>query len=302
MKKRLDVISTIILNEKIYAEECLRKKTLGLEPSYTLSVLAKYFHSKKYSKKQIVELLIDFMSQYYPRYDCNKSAWDEFIDKIVKNVDKYGLIEVDGVCVTAAELETIDKIHDKVLERLAFTLLCIAKFNNKVNSNNNSWVNNEAKEIFSLARISCRASERYEKLGKLHELALLEFPKRIDNLSCRVTYVNDNSDNVLFVSDFRALGYEYLKYKGGNFIRCKDCGLLTRNNKRGTKKYCKDCAGYVPQEYKTVTCEDCGRQFEIDSKNNQTSRCPDCYTKYRQEQIRVNVKKYRDKISCNQHN
>lgn len=275
-------MTMIVLNEKEYAEECLKNKTIDDKPFYTLSILAKYYYyCFGYRKKKITELLIDFMEKAYPRYSCNKAMWDENIEKIAKNVGKYTLYEIDGVWITKAELETIENIKNKVLERLAFTLLCLAKLSNIKNPNNTGWVNNDAKEIFTLARISCSVSNRYERLGELHQLSLLEFPKRIDNLSCRVTYINDDSEKILFVSDFRELGYEYLKYKGENFIRCRECGILIRNNKAGTKKYCSKCSGYIPQEVKTVVCIDCGKEFEVDSKNNKSCRCNECYTTYR---------------------
>lgn len=286
----------IVLNEKAYAEECLQKKSISDKPFYTLSILAKYYyHCFGYRKAKITELLTDFMEKYYPRYDCNKAMWNESIEKIAKSAGKYTLFEIDGVWITEVELETIANIHNKVLERLAFTLLCLAKLGNAKNPKNSGWVNNDAKEIFSLARISCSVANRYERLGELHSLSLLEFPRRIDNLSCRVTYINDDSEKKLFVSDFRELGYEYLKYKGENFIRCRECGVLIRNNKTGTKKYCTQCSGYIPQEYKTVICVDCGKGFEVDSKNNQSCRCSDCYTIYRKAKVKENVQRYREK-------
>lgn len=270
----------IVLNEKAYAEECLQKKSISDKPFHTLSILAKYYYyCFGYRKAKITELLIDFMEKYYPRYDCNKTMWNESIEKIAKNAGKYTLFEIDGVWITEAEFETIANIHNKVLERLAFTLLCLAKLGNAKNPKNGGWVNNDAKEIFSLARISCSVTNRYERLGELHNLLLLEFPRRIDNLSCRVTYINDDSEKKLFVSDFRELGYEYLKYNGENFIRCRECGVLIRNNKAGTKKYCQECSGYQYKDVKTKICIDCGTEFEVPGNNKRTVRCSECQTK-----------------------
>lgn len=275
-------MTMIVLNEKEYAEECLKNKTIDDKPFYTLSILAKYYyHCFGYRKKKITELLIDFMEKAYPRYSCNKAMWDDNIEKIAKNVGKYTLYEIDGVWITKAELETIENIKNKVLERLAFTLLCLAKLANIKNPNNTGWVNNDAKEIFTLARISCSVSNRYERLGELHQLSLLEFPKRIDNLSCRVTYINDDSEKVLFISDFRELGYEYLKYKGENIIRCRECNILFRP-KHGNTRYCAVCNPREQRmEIKFIQCIDCGKEFEVDPKNNKTCRCNKCYTIYR---------------------
>ena len=201
--------------------------------------------------------------------------------------------EIDGVWITQSELDVIKGINNKVLERLAFTMLCLAKLNNARNPKNNGWVNQSAKEIFTLARISCSVINRYERLSQLYQMSLLELPKRNDNLNCKVTYINDDSDKVLFISDFRELGYEYLKHKGEKFIRCSECRILIRNNKSGTKRYCKDCSGYTPQRFKTVVCIDCGNEFEVDSRNNRSCRCKTCQTYMDKENARKRKQKQR---------
>ena len=44
---------------------------------------------------------------------------------------------------------------------------------------------------------------------------------------------------VMYVSDFRDLGYLYLMQIGENIVACAECGVLMRGNKAGTKKYCR---------------------------------------------------------------
>lgn len=266
----------IILDEKKYAEKCLKNGLMDLKPYYVLCLLAKYYHHLGYRKKKITSLLLDYLSKYYPRYEFNEFSWKESIDKIARNVGKHKLYEISGVKITKSEMETIQNIHNKVLERLAFTMLCLAKFYNLKNPKNNGWVNTDSKEIYKYARISCKAIEREIKIGKLRNIGLIELPKKNGNLNCRVTFINDDDDEELFISDFRELGYEYLLYKGGNFIRCAECGILTRGNKSGNKKYCKDCATYTPKGTKIITCVDCGKEFEISAKNNKSKRCQEC--------------------------
>lgn len=288
----------IILNEKVYAEECLKNKTINGKPYYTLSILAKYYyHCFGYRKKKIIELLTDFIEKSYSQYDCNKAIWDENIEKIAKNAGKYTLHEIDGVWITKSELETIENINNKVLEKLAFTLLCLAKLANIKNPNNTGWVNNDAKEVFNLARISCKASNRFMKFCELHEMGLLEFPKRLDNLSRRVLYINDDSEKVLFISDFRELGYEYLKYKCENFTRCRECGILYRNSKSHPSSYCVGCRAYKRMETKWVTCADCEKEFKVSSKNNQSCRCDECYAEYRRKYKANNERERRQKMN-----
>lgn len=267
----------IILNEREYAENCLRNGLMDSKPFNTLSILAKYYyHCFGYRKKKITSLLLDYLSKYYPRYELNELSWQTSVEKIASNAGSFELFEISGVKVTKSEMETILGLKNKVLERLAFTMLCLAKLNNIKNPRNNGWVNADSKEIFSYARISCKADEREVKIGKLWQMGLLEFSKRNDNLNCRVTFVDNEGDEELFVSDFRELGYEYQKYKGENFIRCAECGILTRGNKNGTKKYCKDCSTYTPQETKTMVCVDCGKSFEVDARISNKCRCTGC--------------------------
>lgn len=269
------------------------------KPFNTLSILAKYYyHCFGYRKKKITSLLLDYLSKYYPRYELNELSWQTSVEKIASNAGSFELFEISGVKVTKSEMETIIGLKNKVLERLAFTMLCLAKLNNIKNPRNNGWVNADSKEIFSYARISCKADEREIKIGKLWQKGLLEFSKRNDNLNCRVTFINDDSEEELFISDFRELGYEYLLYKGENLIRCADCGILTRGNKAGTKKYCKDCATYTPQGSKTVVCVDCGKEFEVDSLNNKTSRCAGCQKVYRNNYQKELMRKRREIGNC----
>ena len=289
----------MILNEKKYAEFCLSNRTLGRNPYITLSILAKYYYYVcGYKKKKIIEELTAFIEKYYNKYKPNHLYWDENIEKLSNSVKKHPLFEADYVCITDNEINTIQSIHNKVLERLAFTLLCIAKLNSLKNPNNNGWVNAEAKEVFSLARISCNAYERYARLCELNSLGLLEFPKKNDNLNCRVTYINNEGKVAVRVDDFRELGYEYLKYCGAPLIKCQECGKLIRNNKYGNKKYCSDCAVYVPKEYKTVRCADCGKEFEVAAKNNNTFCCDECYTIYRRKYKAEKERERRNKQKC----
>lgn len=285
----------IILDEKKYAEKCLENGLMDSKPFNTLSILAKYYyHHLGYRKKKIASLLLDYLSKYYPRYEFNEFSWKESIDKIARNVGKHKLYEISGVKITKSEMKTIQNIHNKVLERLAFTMLCLAKFYNLKNPKNNGWVNTDSKEIYKYARISCKAIEREIKIGKLRNMGLIELPKKNGNLNCRVTFINDDDDEELFISDFRELGYEYLLYKGGNFIRCAECGILTRGNKSGNKKYCKDCATYTPKGTKMITCVDCGKEFEVDALSRRI-RCDMCHKEERKRINKENQRKWKEK-------
>lgn len=205
-----------------------------------LGMYARYlYHEEGQKKSGIIQELHSFMESNYPNY--NPVDWSVSLEKYAAGAGKYPLCKCKGVWITKNELHTIEEIHDKVLERLAFTLLCLAKFRNFKNPENKNWINYSNGEIYSMACISTTAFEKDRKLGRLKELGLIEYARKVNNLSIQVRYVDDGSENKLFVSDFRRLGYEWRLFNGENYIRCAACGILTLK-KSNRAKYCKDCA------------------------------------------------------------
>lgn len=277
----------IILNECEYAEQRLKNNDIGEKPYITISIIAKYlYHKMGYRKKKIIEALTSFMEKSSKDYLANRHYWDGHIEKIASNAGQYELFEINGVWITKAEFAKIAELQDQLLEKLAFTLLCLAKLYNLRNPNNNSWVNNEVREVFKLARISCRTDDMYEYLCELEYEGYLESPKRNDNLSNRVTFAEADGEKILLVSDFRELGYEYLKYRGGNYIRCAECGLLVKGNQARTKKYCQKCSVYTPKATRVVSCVDCNVEFTVDSRATRAERCPCCSKKYKNNYLK----------------
>lgn len=273
----------IIVNEKEYAQNRLKNKDIGDNVYTLISILAKYYYSEGMKKKAVCLELQHFLEIAYPKYHVNKSYWNENIEKIATRASKEKLFESDGVWITESEFETINNLHNKILGKLAFTMLCIAKIKNQINDNNNNWVNTDIKDIFKMANISCSVALRAERIGDLIRAGLTEFAKRIDNLNLKVLFINDDSEKIFQVDDFRDLGYEYLFRIGENYTRCAECGKLIKNNKYGNKKYCSSCAAYMPNDKKTIKCVDCGKEFVVNGNNKRTIRCGDCQKKHIKE-------------------
>lgn len=278
----------IVVNENEYAQIRIKNKDVGENVYTTLSILAKYYYSQGMKRKAVCIELQNFLEVAYPKYSINKSYWTEVIEKTANKNAKEKLFESDGVWITESEWEKVQALGNKILGKLAFTLLCIAKINNQRRSSNNNWVNTDIKEIYKLANISCSVDLRAKRIGTLIHSGLAEFAKRVDNLNLKVLFVDDESKKKFIVNDFRDLGNEYLYRIGENYIRCAECGKLIKNNKNGTKKYCNSCASYVPQETKQVKCIDCGKIFFVDARITNKVRCDDC-----QQQKRRNDDKLR---------
>lgn len=280
---------TIILNEKKYAKRCLEDKTLGENAWQTAQIIAKYYYFiLGYRKKRIETELTAFVSQNYGLYKSNVQRWQESIEKIAASAGKYPLFEHNSVPITKEEFAKItdcglSKQHQQVL----FTYLCLAKLGNIRNEKNNGWVNHKTKDVFSLAHVSLSEEKQDYMINDFYTRGLVDLPKKNDNLAVRITFCDMEGEIHLAVSDFRDLGYYYLKEIGENIVACAECGVLMRGNKAGTKKYCNDCAGYIPQTDKLIQCIDCGKEFKIAGNNTRTKRCADCQSIINREKRKI---------------
>jgi len=269
----------IVLNERKFAENYDKLKS-GDKPFDVMLILAKYYYKCGYKKSEIEQMLKSFLKKTPNIYYPEKAFLDSTIEKVSSRAGKYELYEIDGIRVTKSELIVIRKIKNKSLEKIAFTLLCLAKLGNLKNKKNNNWVNFRSKKIFEFARVTAKTDQRDYIIHELHSFGLIELSRNRLNLNIQVKFINNGNDNELFVSDFRELGREYLKYCGENYIRCERCGLLVKGNKKRNKKYCNKCAGYLKVGMKTVVCVDCGEEFEVDSRNMKKIRCDECQKEY----------------------
>lgn len=231
----------VVLNEKKQAEYIIEKGEVGNKPTSTLFLLAKYYRQKEnLNKEQTFNKLNEFMENNYKNY--NSATWEDIIEDISKKANKYPLREIDYIEITKSEIDTIRNICNIKYEKLLFTMLCYAKLYNKISDKNKGWVNTDIKELFRVARVSVRyRNDKFLYLNDLETAGLISFSNKNDNLNLRVTFVDNNSDTVLKIDDFRELGYEYLNYIGdGKFIRCECCKKLIRK-KSNKQKYCTDC-------------------------------------------------------------
>lgn len=232
----------IVLNEYDWAESMIKSHDLGKKPYETLCRVAKYYYANHHSKAEVRRLLEIFLVQCDP--DVSLVSWSKGLDRIVRSAEKYPISIVDGVGVSSTELEKIAMLEKRQLQRFAFTLLCVAKYWDAVSPKNNHWVNSKDKEVMRLANIGTSIERQSAMFGDLISLGYIKPSKKIDNLNVQVLFI-DNMDTRLYIRDFRNIGYQYMKYLGGDYFECANCGIVTkaRNPSTGRKqKYCPACA------------------------------------------------------------
>lgn len=232
---------SIVLKENEWAAAAIRSRTLGKKPSETLCRVARYYIDKGYGKTETRNLLDAFLIQCDPTSSLPK--WSETIDYAVARALKYEALDIDGISVSDKEMKKIDSLEGKQIKRLAFTLLCLAKYWQIVVPEGNFWVNNKDTEIMAMANINTSIKRQSLMFWTLRELGMIQFSKKVDNTNVRVCFIEDG-DEVMNITDFRNLGYQYLKYHGEPYFECENCGLTTKRRvptKGRRQKYCSEC-------------------------------------------------------------
>ena len=229
----------IILHEQAWVEDALKNMQLGKRPSETIGRIAKYYCAKGYKKADISRMIEEFMLKCDPA--INIVRWQPIIDTIVRGSDKYPLIELDGVDIYEGEMEQIKQLNGRMAQKLMFTLLCLAKYANAVNAENNNWVNQDSRTIFSLANVAITTKRQALMINDLWQSGLIGYSRVVDNVNINVKTIANDGEVAIRVSDFRNIGNQYLMYAGENYCECQNCGLVVRKSSNAMK-FCRDCA------------------------------------------------------------
>lgn len=229
----------IVLNEHYSAEQSILEKSLGRKPSETLARIARYYIDECDSEnKQTVRNKLDsFLLQCDPTASIPK--WSGILDFATDWAFKHEAVNIDSIIITEPEIKKIDSLEGTQIRRLAFVLLCLSKYWNEVNKQNDNWVNNKDNEIMSFANINTSIRRQCAMYTELRNQGMIQFSKKVDNTNVKVLFAEDGEPAII-ITDLRNLGYQYLKYYGEPFLECANCGLTVKrsNNKQ---KYCNSC-------------------------------------------------------------
>lgn len=236
---------SIVLNEYEWAERAIKDKVLGKKPYETLSRVAKYYTYKNYSRRDVRRLLDEFLLQCEPAVSL--VTWSDTLDSATKSASKYPIVIIDSIDISSKEMDRINALQGKPIKRLAFTLLCIAKYMHAVSESTNYWVTTPDNEIMKMANISTSIKRQSSMFGQLRDAGMIRFSKQIDNLSVQVLFA-EPGETVMRVTDFRNLGYQFMKYHGEPYFECAHCGMTDKikNPSSGRpQKYCPQCAAEI---------------------------------------------------------
>lgn len=239
---------SITLNEHEWAREMILTHSIGKKPFETLTRVARYYIDEGLTKVEARDELDRFLLSCDPTASLTK--WSDSIDLALNQALKHSAVEIPYISITLSEMAKISTLNGIQLQRLAFTLLCLAKYWDCVSPARDHWVNNKDSEIMSMANINTSVKRQSELYHQLNQLGLIQFSKKIDNTNVRVLFGNADGEDAVKITDFRNLGYQYMKASGSDdFFVCECCGVITKKNKTKTstnagrpQKYCPDCA------------------------------------------------------------
>lgn len=240
----------IIMNEKKYAEDIINGGELKNGFDYTLVVIGKYYKYNGLNSSQIKNKLEEFVSKYKP--DISDRQRDKMISKHINNLEKYSsqLAEVLEIVITKPEIEKINSIKPHKykahnIKKLAFTLLCLAKF--RVAKGKQPIVYMDYGKIFKHADIHTSKTTRGLYLRELIDNGLIErATTRVDGTALRILFIEDGKKAVS-VTDLNQAGKFYDQYCGVRFTTCERCDkMIKKTNNR--MKYCPDCAAVINRQ------------------------------------------------------
>lgn len=254
---------TVVLDEYEWVEEMMASRSLGKKPFETMCRVAKYYLDKKYDKKEVRRMMDAFLIRCEPGASLPK--WSDLLDYALLWAQKYKMIKIEYIDLTETELSRINELESAQIRRLAFTLLCLAKYYDIVSDSNSHWVNCRDSDIMKMANINTSIKRQSAMYHRLNELGMIQFSKRVDNTNVRVCFVDKNK-TALRVSDFRNLGYQYMMYLGDpNYVKCQTCGIVVRRNKTMVD-------GIRPVGRPQLNCADCSTSIRTKKTVNSVMR------------------------------
>lgn len=208
----------------------------------TMEHIARYYKNIGYRDKTIARMLENYVLRIRP--DANLLLYQDMIRKVVRRVPRHELIRIDHVPITAGEMQTIRTLNGLMEQRVLFTLIFLAKYQNYVNVYNTSWVNVSDASIFRLANVTLTKQRQAVLLHSLMKQGLISFSRTVDNINIQVNCLSERSPTVLKITDERNLGYQYSMYLGGSYVECVCCGKVVKKNSPA-HKYCRECAAMM---------------------------------------------------------
>ena len=257
----------------------------------TIYSLAKYnYHALQLNDKENYSSVLKYILK-----NCDnifeESIYSDIIN-CIKNAKKHKFASINEVCITESELKVIGSLDDIKQQKVIFVILAIAKYLNAIQNEDYDAAFLTNAEICKMARVTIPVNERDVFMQFAYDKELLYRHTWAGSEQKKLTFVSHDSEDRIILrlseADYKDLAYVYMSYlEPHKFRRCVSCGRWMRRNNHD-KRLCVECAKNnntqeEKDKIKTVECVDCGKLVYVSVLDTETTRCEDCYAKYRRE-------------------
>ena len=127
----------------------------GINVNEHIYMLAKWnFHIEHMSDFENYHSIVEYMSRYWSSF--MEADYQQKIEDCIKNCQKCGFKNIESIKITQKELDFIASLGNIRLEKIAFVMLCIAKYECYYHEEPRYWIYWPLNAISKLARISVR--------------------------------------------------------------------------------------------------------------------------------------------------
>ena len=273
---------SMILNEKEYIERVINEGRKKSDNFFVVTKLLCIYYSQEYgyTKNKVNKKLIEFYEKENNKFP-DYYTLDMFNKYSRKHTNQRKLLKVNFIPIYKSEMEIIQGLDNKITQRLLFTMMCLARYNNYLRCADYNYTNNDRYKIAKLAAIPGSKDEKMDRFGELIDIGLISYAKK--TMNTKVNCMTDNFDQEIAIKITRIedIANQYRLYCGEDYVYCEDCGLLFRNSSTKPAKKCPTCRKYDPAELRTFICADCEEEFLSNCRGNIPVRCHTCRVEYK---------------------
>lgn len=286
----------MILNEEKYAKDVLTGQRDDVKSiRQKIDLIARYNHHVLHKNSDdSYSSIIKWLEKHHDIF--SEQSYSNIISDCIKKAAKRPFYHIDSVKITKKEMDIITAQNNLRYEKILFVLLCMAKVQKASYGFDNGLISYNITDLFKTARVSVPVDERENILHQFLKLDLIGLPMKNDTKCLFVKFMDESEDDIVLElneQDCGELAYAYLKYTGKSKVfRCAKCGKLIKQSKK-FGDLCKGCQ-VSTINMRTKWCIDCGKEFQIDSRNMTKCRCEQCQHVVDKEKTRQRVQKYRE--------
>ena len=243
----------IIINEYDYVKHIIETKNIPKDMSNQrlLTYIAKYYFDQSFSIQDYKNCIFEEMKKFnLPLNYYQEYKYDSYVkglcEKLLSGEISHELRAVNSVNIYHSELDIINQGENDKERKLLFTLYVLAK----INGTDSGWVNNETRDIFSLANVTATTTDRALLIHKLYKMGLIGQNHKNDKLGYKVELGSSDETVAVIITSFENIGNQYIANFKPGWKMCECCGKLfkIKSNKDFSSKYCKQCAEKITRE------------------------------------------------------